>query len=160
MINKKNTTIEDLRGAYQAVVWDSCDEITNLSDETVGYYAYLLQEALSKVDAYKVIESLKDKSVLISKTLEKVTYPMDELEIIQKTLDVPPIKMDCFELFFRVWHQGVGIPVIVRNGYLLKCLIDAGIQSFDELYKYNAVLIYNRANVNGDICSFVEFEKK
>lgn len=188
MKNEKNITIADLEKHYQAVVWDSCDKITNLSDETVGYYAFKLQEVLLKKSDCQINEVLKDNSVLISKMLEQIVCPLDEpvvtlnadefnnakspmehysksaqkekiitqLEEASKT----PIILHQFELFFRVWHRGLGIPVVLRNGYLLKCLKDAGIKTFEELDEYEAVLIYNSANVNGHICSFVKFQKK
>lgn len=200
MKNEKNITIADLEKCYQAVVWDSCDKITNLSDETVGYYAYKLQELLFRKSAYEINEALKDNSVLISKMLEQIVYPLDEpvitykadefnnakiqlehynspeqkekliAEIGQEKFDAQiarleevsktPMILHQFELFFRVWHRGCGTPVVLRNGYLLKCLKDAGIKTFEELDEYEAVLIYNSANVNGHICSFVKFQKK
>jgi hypothetical protein len=201
MKNEKNITIQDLEKCYRAVVWDSCDKITNLSDGTVGYYAYKLQELLLKKSAYEVNEALKDNSVLISKMLEQIAFPMDELAITYKgdewnmakeyldNLETnleqkekiksnmgeekfsemiskykesakTPMILHQFELFFRIWHNGVGFPVVLRNGYLLKCLKDADIQFFEELDEYEAVLIYNSANVNGHICSFVKFQKK
>jgi hypothetical protein len=201
MKNEKNITIADLEKCYQAVVWDSCDKISNLSDETVGYYAYKLQELLLRKSAYEINEALKDNSVLISKMLEQIVYPLDEPVITYKAdewnrakeyLDnleknpeqkekiksemgeekfaemiskyeegvKTPMILHQFELFFRVWHGGCGMPVVLRNGYLLKCLKDAGIKTFEELDEYEAVLIYNRANINGHICSFVKFQKK
>lgn len=90
----------------------------------------------------------KQKEILIS----KIVQPK---EVSKRT-----IKFHQFELFFRVWYKGCGFPVVLRNGYLLKCLKDAEIKTFEELDEYEAVLIYNNANVNANVCSFVKFKKK
>jgi len=207
MKNEQKTTVKDLRKQYKPELWCSCSKITNLSDETVGYYAYLLQEELNKKDllSISILMSEKDgglkKGILINKPLIQIIYPMVELKITYKAdewnrakeyleeLEKNPILKENkiselgeerflemikkyeedvknpmilhqFDLFFRVWHNGCGIPVVLSNGYLLKCLNDAGINKFEELEEYNAVLIYNEAQVNAHICSFVKFEKK
>ena len=206
MKNEKNITIQDLEKCYKPLVWDSCDKISNLSDETVGYYAYLLQEELNKRDLLAIGVLVSDNNggvkngVLVSEPLQKITLPIVEPSITYKADEFnnaksqlehynnpeqrekliaemgqenfderirqleeaskTPMILHQFELFFRVWSGGVGSPIVLRNGYLLKCLNEAGIKTFEELDEYEAVLIYNRAKVNGHYCSFVKFEKK
>ncbi len=203
MKNEKNITIEDLRFHYQPLIWDSVDHITNLSDETVGYYAYKLQEVLIANNLYNVLYNmvLKSSYVLVPIPLQLIVSSMDNLEVLytrsemntaQRALDEyeqnpvkkeeviaargeswcndyfnklkegakTPFVLNNYELRFMIWHKGCGHTVVLRNGYLLKCLNNAEIKSFDELKNYNAVVVYNSANVNPHICSFVRFELK
>ncbi len=156
MINESHVTIDDLEKYFTPKIWDTYDKITNLSDETVGFYAYKLQELFIG----QLSNLLIDDNVLVDNPLEKITYPMQDIKITYNVLgETQGLALHNFSLFFRIWHKGVGRPVILRNGYLLKCLKEAGIEKIEELNNYKAVLIYNNANVNPDICSFVKFEK-
>lgn len=164
MKNKKNITIEDVEKHYKPFVWDSCSEITNLSDETIGYYAYKLQEFLLKIDKYFIIETLNNEDVLINRQLKKIVSSMENMEIKYEAIEFKskikkPVFLHKFELFFRVEALGFSLPVYLRNGYLLKCLKDAEIKTFEELENYKAIFIYNNAKTNPHICSFVKFKK-
>ena len=65
-----------------------------------------------------------------------------------------------FSMRFTAWRNAVGSHITIRNGFLLKCLLDADIKSLDELVDYDAVLIYNLSEINPQFISFVKFQKK
>lgn len=173
--NSAPTTIEHIAARYRPEIWDTFEQITNLSDETVGYYAYLLQEILAEggrisgdnneavLKEIQALKALENPEVLVTSPLTKHTCAMENITVSYK--HNPPtqgLNMDLhlYDLFFTAWVNHVGHPVVLRNGYLLKCLNEAGIKTFEELENYNAVVIYNHAKVNPHICSFVKFEKK
>jgi hypothetical protein len=167
MINKHNITLDTLRENYQPVVWDTCDQISNCSDQYVGYYAYLLQQELFRIQQASAVESLfKLPDVIPSKMLELMKYPLKRAEIIYEEVKMdiggkPGPLLKNISLFFQVERNpGFMEPVIIRNGFLLKCLNEALIKSFDEIENYEAVFVFNRMNVNPSICAFVRFEKK
>ncbi len=160
--NKQNISIQEIEKHYKPLIWESVDKITNLSDETVGYYAYLLQEELKKRDFLAISVLVSDyngvkNGVLISQPLEEIILPIKDISINREIVMGQLIN---FELFFMAYNGSHGHPVVLRNGYLLKCLKEAGITDFKELKQYEAVLIYNYAEVNPHLCSFVKFKKK
>lgn len=167
MRNPHNITLDFIRGIYQPVIYDTCDQISNLSDQYVGYYAYMLQQELFRIQNAHAVESLfKLPEVLPSKMLELMKYPIKNAEIIydEHLMEIngkPGPKLKNISLFFQVErHPGMLEPIIIRNGFLLRCLDEALIKSLDDIEKYEAVFVYNRMNVNPSICAFVRFEKK
>jgi hypothetical protein len=166
MINK-NITLDFIRENYQPVIWDTCDRISNLSDQYVGYYAYMLQQELFRIQNAAAVEHLfKFPEVLPSKMLELMKYPIKNAEIIYDEVKMeiggkPGPLLKNISLFFQVErYPGLREPIIIRNGFLLRCLDEALIKSLDDIENYEAVFVYNRMNVNPAICAFVRFEKK
>ena len=169
MINNQKLTIEDIEKHYYPGIWDSCDQITNLPDQKLGYYAYVLQGMLS--DGTELpLEAAGGMfqcpggypHVLVSHPLKLITEPIEELKIYSETVKLPTGRESFtnFNLFFRLYiNGGVGHPVVLRNGYLLKCLDDAGIKSFEEVEDCKAVVVYNHLPVNPEISAFVQFIK-
>jgi hypothetical protein len=206
MQNEQEITIKQLAKCFKPTIWDSTDKITNLSDATVGYYAYLMQEYLFEKDVFALpvlvlegngFDGKLKRGLHIRKPLELIESKMEDVKIAyiptamrnwkemldnylsqeeklivemgkdnynlliaktQKAVDEPYV-LHNYELFFSVVHKGIKHPVVLRNGYLLMCLKEAEIKSFEELDGCKAVMIFNSAVRNPHICSFVKFEK-
>lgn len=200
MKNINNIQISDIEKYWRPEIWDGCDHETNLSDQHIGYYAYILQNRLlsrEKDDLYRILQYKEICNGFLSEIhcdltdveITEKTFTLDfgekeelakmqslnkeelaeqycSLEAANKIIDrlknciENPRLEHNFEFSFMAWIGGVGHPIVIRNGYLLKCLGNAEIKSFDEIDKYKAHLIYNHLQVNAKPCAFVQFEKK
>jgi len=164
MENEQNITVDFLKTICQPSIFDSYDKISNLPEQHLANYAYVLQESLVGVMSSKIDAALEDEYVLLKEPLEKMILPMENLSVKHINFEFgnykPSRMLDIVELSFMVWTRGVGRIIILRSGFLLKLLLQEGIKSFDEIEQYNAAVIYNSLDVNPEISAFVNFEKK
>lgn len=164
MKNEQKITVDFLKTICKPNIFDSYDKISNLPDQHLGNYAFELQESLVGVMSSKIDDALENEYVLINKPLQKMILPMVELSVKHTKFEFgnnnPPRMFDIIELSFMVFIRGVGRTIKLTNGFLLKLLFQEGINSFDEIEQYNAVIIYNSLDVNPEISAFVKFEKK
>lgn len=157
--NDQNITVEDVISMYKPNPYYTIDEISNLSDQYCGYYAYLLQQSNMGAQSFKNDQAFDDKLSLIKIPLQKRTADIRDIKITKEDIDWSAYQMEglkdwsCnYSLFFRT----EGFPIILRNGFLSKCLQDAGIKDWSELLVCNATCI--SADLVGNI-AFVEFTK-
>lgn len=160
MKNEQNITVDFLKTICQPSIFDSYDKISNLPEQHLANYAYVLQESLVGVMSSKIDAALENKYVLFKEPLEKMILPMENLSVKHINFEFGNQKLDIIELSFMVCTRGVVRTIILRSGFLLKLLLQEGINSFDEIEQYNAAVIYNSLDVNPEISGFVKFEKK
>lgn len=161
MKNEKNIKISDIQKHFTPEIHDSFDLISNLPNQTIGKYAYDLQQSLSEINPDKLKKILDNKEGLIINPLTIFTSDISDIELVDEVFEFHGERHN-FSLSFWVNHPNIGVSscVIIRNGYLLKCLNEALIKDINEIEKYKAELIYENAKVNCGIASFVRFIKK
>lgn len=177
MKNKQNITIEDIRKHYKPSLSDSCDQISNLSDQTLGYYAWFLQEKIQTFIYQKKNEVDSDFFAPLLSSLRNANAQNSEATLIDAPLTMESalienaqisythtqfnenIALHNFELSFEIPIGCVQYPIVLRNGYLFRCLEESLIQDFEEIDSCEATVIFHPANSNPHICAFVRFKK-
>jgi hypothetical protein len=170
MINQQNITFDFLQSTFKPVIHSGFSPITNLCDQYLGYYAYYLQMSMVGICTHKIDEALENSYTLVDRPLEKIVLPMIDIKIIS-TIHTKKFKdfsdaarvfewLPCIELLFQVSVKGITKTVVIRDGFLLKSIIDAEITDFNQLENYNAVFVYNNLNVNPELSAFIKFQKK
>ena len=161
-MNQQNITFDFLQKTFNPVIYSGFSPITNLSDQYVSYYAYLLQEYHIGISSFKIDLALENKSCLVEKHLEKIVLQLTDLTIIYKhtITENYGALLPCIELSFKVTANLITKTVLIRDGFLLKSLMDAEITDFNQLENYNAVFVFNNLNVNPELSAFIKFEKK
>jgi hypothetical protein len=165
MINhSQKATFDLLKSKFKPVIHSGFSPITNLSDQYLGYYAYYLQMSMVGICSYKIEDAVDNIYTLVERPLENVILPMIDIKITVNfsKYTVPRVFecLPCIELLFQVTVKGITKTIVIRDGFLLKCLNDAEIIDFNQLENFNAVFVYNNLNVNPELSAFIKFEKK
>lgn len=95
-----------------------------------------------------------DKKSEIIKSIGQVGY--DKILMEAKEASKKPIIIRNYELFFKVYVRGIQSGIVLRNGFILKSLMDSGAE-LQNIDKYRAVVVYNQADINPHTSAFVKF---